>query len=89
MTHQVEGLRKGVRLEFWVKKGREVVDLPRALSEKVRKESVRNRHRGRKADGGEGLSMNLIAKSLSLRGVEEPGKDLGEKRILSWEPLEM
>ena len=81
----MEGLRKGARLEFWVKKGREVVDLPRALSEKARKVGVRNRHQGRKADGGEELSANLIAKSLSLRGVEEPRKDLREKRILSWE----
>ena len=65
------------------------MDLPRALSEKARKVSVRNRHQGRKADGEGESSANLISKSLSLRGVEEPGKDLGEKRVLSWELPEM
>ena len=88
MTHQVEGLRKGARLEFWVEEGREVVDLPRALPERARKESVRNRRRGRKADGGEERSTKLVAWSLFQRGVEEPGQYLGEKRILSRKRLE-
>ena len=61
------------------------MDLPGALSKESEKMLARSRHREKRADAGRELSGNLIAKSLSLRGVEEPGKDLGEKRVLSWE----
>ena len=71
-------------MEVKVEKGREVVDLPRALSRKARKRSVRNRHRGRKVDEGEEMTRNLIAESPALRGVEEPVEECAErKRILS------
>ena len=60
------------------------MDLPRALSREARKRGVRNRHQGRKVDGGETTTGNLIAESPALRGVEELEKGFVEKvRILS------
>ena len=64
------------------------MDLPGALSKEAEKMWARSRHREKRADGGRELSANLIAKSLSLRGVEEQGKDLGEKETLRGKPVE-